>query len=100
VIGRRFLAQDQYPLSGLSRAAKALTGDIAMTRNMGRIDQFLRIMIGLALLAYTVKDGILAAGWLVPGVVGAILIITAFSSYCPLYAMFDVTTRSKLDRTD
>lgn len=70
-----------------------------MTRNMGRIDQFLRIVIGLALFAYTVKDGAIAAGGLTLGVVGVILIITAFFSYCPLYTVLGVSTRSKLDRT-
>lgn len=70
-----------------------------MTRNMGRIDQFLRILIGLVLLAYTVKEGAITAGWLVPGVVGVILVVTAFFSYCPLYTVLGVTTRAKLDRT-
>lgn len=69
-----------------------------MTRNIGRIDQFLRIMIGLALFAYTVEDGAVAAGWLVPGVIGVILIVTAFFSYSPLYTLLGVTTCSKLDR--
>jgi hypothetical protein len=70
-----------------------------MARNVGRIDQFLRILIGLVLLAYVVKDSAITAGWLVPGVVGAVLIITAFFSYCPLYTVLGVTTRTKLDRT-
>jgi hypothetical protein len=70
-----------------------------MARNMGRIDQFLRILIGLVLLAYVVKDSAITAGWLVPGVVGVVLIITAFFSYCPLYTVLGVTTRTKLDRT-
>jgi hypothetical protein len=70
-----------------------------MTHNMGRIDQFIRILIGLVLLAYTVKEGAMSAGWVVPGVVGVILIITAFFSYCPLYTVLGVTTRTKLDRT-
>jgi hypothetical protein len=69
-----------------------------MTRNMGRIDQFLRILIGLALFAYGVKDGAIAAGWLPLGVVGVILIITALFSYCPLYTVLGVSTRGKLDR--
>ena len=43
-----------------------------MTNNMGRIDQFLRIVIGLAFFAYTVKDGAIAVGWLAQGVVGVI----------------------------
>jgi hypothetical protein len=99
LISRRFLAQDQLLFPRLSHAARALTGDIAMTRNIGRIDQFLRIMIGVTLFAYAVKNGTLTTGWLVPGVVGVILVITAFFSYCPLYSMLGVTTRSNLDRT-
>ncbi|TJW91971.1 YgaP-like transmembrane domain, partial [Neisseria gonorrhoeae] len=38
-----------------------------MTPNVGRIDQYFRIIIGLALIAYIVKDGALGAGWLVAG---------------------------------
>ncbi len=48
-----------------------------MTRNIGRIDQFLRIIVGLALLAYTVKDGTLGPGWLGVGALGLVLAVTA-----------------------
>jgi len=37
-----------------------------MRRNIGRIDQLLRIIVGFALLAYTVKAATLGPGW--PGV--------------------------------
>ena len=71
-----------------------------MTRNMGRIDQFFRIVVGLALLAYTVKDGTLASGWPVSSVIGGVLLVTAFFSYCPLYSLLGVTTRGRLDRIE
>ncbi|WP_338827145.1 DUF2892 domain-containing protein [Bradyrhizobium sp. 27S5] len=64
-----------------------------MTRNVGRVDQYARIIIGLALTAYTVKDGSLGIGWLVAGTLGFILIATAFFSYCPLYTLLGVNTR-------
>ena len=70
-----------------------------MTRNLGRIDQYLRIVIGFALLAYVVKDGTLAFVSFVPAIVGLVLVTTAFLSYCPLYAALGVTTRRKLDLT-
>ncbi|MFB9263297.1 DUF2892 domain-containing protein [Bradyrhizobium erythrophlei] len=66
-----------------------------MTRNIGRIDQFVRIVIGLALIAYTVKDGALGESWLVMGTIGLVLIVTAFFSYCPLYTLLGVSTRRK-----
>ena len=64
-----------------------------MTRNIGRIDQFLRIIVGFALLAYTVKDGTLGPGWLGGGALGLVLVVTAFFSYSPLSALFGINTR-------
>jgi hypothetical protein len=69
-----------------------------MTRNLGRVDQFLRSMVGLALLAYTVKDGTLAPGFMVAGVIGMVLVVTPFVSYCPLYTLLGISTRNRLDR--
>jgi len=69
-----------------------------VTRNLGRVDQFLRIVVGLALVAYTVKDGPPALGFMVAGAVGVVLLITAFFSYCPLYTLFGISTRNRFDR--
>ena len=66
-----------------------------MTRNVGRIDQYVRIIIGLAMIAYTVKDGVLGLGWPISGALGVILIATAFFSYCPLYTLVGIDTRQK-----
>jgi len=66
-----------------------------MTPNVGRIDQYVRIIIGLALIAYIVKDGSLGAGWLAAGTAGFVLIVTAFFSYCPLYTLLGINTRRK-----
>lgn len=63
-----------------------------MARNVGRIDQYVRIIIGLTLIAYTVKDGLLGAGWPIIGTVGMVLIATAFFSYCPLYLLLGTNT--------
>ena len=66
-----------------------------MTRSIGRIDQFLRIIVGLALLAYTVKDGTLGPGWLGGGALGLVLVATAFFSYSPLYTLLGINTRHR-----
>ena len=66
-----------------------------MTRSIGRIDQFLRIIVGLALLAYTVKDGTLGLGRLGVGALGLVLVATAFFSYSPLYALLGINTRHR-----
>jgi ABC-type uncharacterized transport system permease subunit len=64
-----------------------------MRRNIGRIDQFLRIIVGFALLAYTVKDGSLGPGWLGGGALG--LIVAAFFSYSLLYTLLGINTWHK-----
>ncbi|KAA0073995.1 DUF2892 domain-containing protein [Tardiphaga sp. P9-11] len=69
-----------------------------MKRNIGRLDQFIRIFIGLALLAYVVKDGQLMPGWPLLGLLGVVLVGTAALSYCPLYDVFKVSSRDKSDR--
>jgi Inner membrane protein YgaP-like, transmembrane domain len=50
-----------------------------MTRNIGRFDQFLRIIVGFALLAYTVKDGTLG-----PGLAGGRSLGTGLGCNCVL----------------
>jgi DUF2892 family protein len=69
-----------------------------MTRNIGRIDQFIRIVIGLAFVAFAVKDGALGAGYAAAGVIGVVLLLTAFFSYCPLYRLLGVSTCRKRDQ--
>ena len=60
----RRIDEDQAGRSGAEQYAAVPPGDFAMTRNIGRIDRFLRIIAGFALLAYAVKDGTLGPGWL------------------------------------
>ena len=68
-----------------------------MTRNLGRLDQFIRIIAGLALIAFAVKDGSLAPEYVTAGLIGLILMLTAFFSYCPLYTVLGLSTRSNAD---
>lgn len=68
-----------------------------MAGNLGRIDQFIRLLIGMAVLAYIVKDGSPMPDWPLPGLLGAVLMVTAFFSYCPFYDALGFNTS---DRTD
>jgi len=70
-----------------------------MKRNIGRLDQFIRIFIGLALIAYIFRDGTLAPEWPFFGFIGLVLIVTAAFSYCPAYGMFGFSSRDQSDRT-
>jgi hypothetical protein len=50
-----------------------------MIRNVGKIDQFIRIVAGLAMMAFVFKDETMSPIWPILLPIGAILITTAFS---------------------
>jgi hypothetical protein len=62
--------------------------------NLGNYDRIVRVLLGLALVAvpfaagWAVWSGILAA-------VGAVLIVTAAISFCPIYALFGLSSKRK-----
>ncbi len=64
-----------------------------MKQNIGTIDRILRIVIGLALIAY----GIINHSWL--GAIGAVPLLTAFIRFCPAYLPFGLSTVGKNDGT-
>jgi len=66
--------------------------------NVGSFDRILRILIGAALFAYVFLAGNVEPTSLIgigAMVVGGILIVTAFISFCPLYAILGLRTRPK-----
>ena len=71
-----------------------------MTVNVGTVDRVLRLIIGLALVAWA--GGILPQigavpppwGW-IAGIVGAVLALTALVGTCPAYALLGISTCGK-----
>ena len=64
-----------------------------MPVNVGTIDQYVRIVIGLALVAYALQDGLSIQGWHWAGLIGLVPLATAFFKSCPLYQALGITTR-------
>jgi hypothetical protein len=56
-----------------------------MPVNVGTIDQYVRIVVGLALVAFALQDGVPIQGWHWAGLIGLVLLVTAFFRSCPLY---------------
>ncbi len=63
-----------------------------MTKNVGTIDRILRIVAGLALLAF-------AMGWIAPGTgwnwlgwIGVVPLLTAAIGNCPAYSLLGIST--------
>ncbi|HHY73209.1 MAG TPA: DUF2892 domain-containing protein [Bacillus bacterium] len=60
-----------------------------MKANIGSIDRVVRIVLGIALLSLLfVLDG----GVKYIGLVGIVLLFTAFIKFCPLYPIFKINT--------
>lgn len=58
-----------------------------MTPNVGSTDRILRILAGLAIMAW----GVYAQNWL--GAIGLVPLVTGLFGWCPVYLPFGVSTR-------
>lgn len=65
----------------------------AMSVNMGTLDRGLRVLVGLALIAFAIPIGFPATGWNWIGWIGVIPLITAVVGNCPAYSVFGLSTR-------
>lgn len=63
-----------------------------MPVNMGTVDQYVRIVLGLALVAYALQDGLAVQGWHWVGLIGLVPLATAFFKSCPLYSVLGIST--------
>lgn len=57
-----------------------------MKKNIGKVDKSIRIVLGIAIIAY----GITEQSWL--GVIAVVPIGTALISWCPLYCPLKIKT--------
>ena len=71
-----------------------------MLRNVGRVDQYVRIVVGFALVAFAFQDGLSIQGWHWLGLAGFVLLVTAFFRSCPAYSVLGMSTRERpVERT-
>lgn len=60
--------------------------------NVGSVDRVVRVVAGLALIAYAIPLGFPVTGWNWLGWIGVIPIITALVGTCPAYSILGVST--------
>ena len=64
-----------------------------LPQNESALDRGIRLIIGIALgaLVFTILTGV----WqIVVAIVAAVLLLTAVVGFCPLYALFRISTKS------
>ena len=64
-----------------------------MPVNVGTLDQYVRIVVGLALIAFAFQDGLSIQGWHWAGLIGVVPLATAFFKSCPLYTVLGFSSR-------
>ena len=63
-----------------------------MTKNMGTLDRALRVIVGLALLAYAMKFIGAGSSWSWIGWIGVVPLATALIGWCGAYSLFGIST--------
>jgi Protein of unknown function (DUF2892) len=66
----------------------------AMTVNVGMIDRIVRVVLGLALIAFALGYIYPGTGWNWAGWLGVVPLLTAAFGTCPAYSLLGVTTCS------
>ena len=64
-----------------------------MSRNVGTVDRYVRIVVGLALVAFAFQNGLSIQGWHWLGLAGFVLLATALFRSCPAYSVLGCSTR-------
>jgi hypothetical protein len=66
-----------------------------MKRNMGSTDKIIRILVALIIIMLYVMHQISGTIAIIGLIFSGIFIITSFTSFCPLYLPFGISTRKK-----
>ena len=65
-------------------------GRLPVTANIGKVDRGIRYLLALVVIVLLVTRRVHGALAIVLGIVGAMLLITAFINYCALYPMLGI----------
>jgi hypothetical protein len=72
-----------------------MSEQILMTQNVGTIDRAIRIIVGLALIAFAILVGFPDVGWNWIGWIGVVTLLTGHVGSCPAYSVMGLSSRSK-----
>ena len=63
-----------------------------MTKNIGGMEQMIRLVLGVLALGMAVFGGLPTWAVVVTGVVGVVALVTGSLKYCPVWTLFGVNT--------
>jgi len=65
---------------------------IQMKKNMGNTDRWIRLVLGLALVAVLI---FVQSAWRWVGLLGIVFLVTSLIGFCPLYVLFGINTNKE-----
>jgi hypothetical protein len=71
-----------------------------MTKNVGGIDQILRVVLGIGAIGMAAMGGLPTWGVVVAGAVGAIALVTGTLGYCPVWTLLGMNTTCPLNKRE
>ena len=63
-----------------------------MSSNVGNVDRVLRVVAGVALLAFAIPLGFPQTGWNWIGWIGIVPLVTGLVGTCPTYSLLGLST--------
>ncbi|MFH0976860.1 MAG: DUF2892 domain-containing protein [Spirochaetota bacterium] len=66
-----------------------------MKLNMGLIDRIFRIIIAIIIAVFYFTNQISGIAAIILGIIAVIFLLTSIIGYCPLYAIFKISTKKK-----
>jgi Inner membrane protein YgaP-like, transmembrane domain len=63
-----------------------------VSANVGMIDRVVRVVVGLALIAFAIPLGFPSTGWNWIGWIGVMPLLTGIIGYCRAYRLFGLST--------
>ena len=64
-----------------------------MTKNVGTVDRVIRLLVAAG-VGYAIMTGaVTGLAAIILGILAAVFVITAFISWCPIWAMLGIRTR-------
>ena len=64
-----------------------------MVKNMGTVDQIVRIALAVVVAILSFTGAISGVAAIILGIFALIFVVTSFVGFCPLYALFEFSTR-------
>jgi hypothetical protein len=69
-----------------------------MKKNVNSIDKVIRILLAVVLVVLILTNQVAGTLAIIFGVLAVVLLLTSFLSFCPIYALLNISTLKKSDK--